>query len=528
VKRADVSAAAQTAGSLVAGRYLLEKAIAVGGMAEVWQARDTFLVRPVALKVPLAHVRARPDLTERFRREAVAAGRLNHPNVVAVYDTGVDPSIGSYLVMELVQGPSLREVLDQEGPLGVEHAVDIAAQVASALSFAHRAGVVHRDVKPANILVADRLAKVVDFGIAKATFGDDATQTDVTLGTARYLSPEQVEGRQPDERSDLYSLGVVLYEMVCGCAPYDADSDLALALKHLTGEPPLPSSLRPDVPKWLEELILRALSKSPDDRQQTAADFRRELVSRTPTPSAQREVDTGEWPVVAPIRSLSRDDSPTTAWESPPRAAVDSVPSPPRGGLRRGMIAALGLLLVGGLAAGGVGLARGHGHGRGRSGAALAGASASTTAGGGANRAVPIAAGLAFDPEGDGIEDNADLPLLYDGNTSTAWHTEHYTNEHFGNLKGGVGFIVQTQSRAALRRLRLFSQDQGWTFEVYESSQLQPGLAGWGKPVASATMRAPSVSVNLPAKQAAYVLVWITDLGPGNTVVGVGEAQLFS
>ena len=266
-------------GRVVAGRYRLEHLLARGGMAEVWQARDSLLDRPVAVKAPLAHLRSRPEFMARFRREAVASAKLNHPNVVAVYDTGSDDDLGAYIVMELVPGRSLRQLMQGEEPLPVDRAVAIAAQVATALGFAHTHGVIHRDVKPANVLITppDRV-KVVDFGIAKAVQSDDLTQTDVTLGTARYLSPEQVDGRPPDARSDIYALGVVMFEMLCGHPPFDADTDLALALKHLTDEPPLPSLSRPSVPAWLEGVILTALAKSPDDRYQSAAELRQALL----------------------------------------------------------------------------------------------------------------------------------------------------------------------------------------------------------------------------------------------------------
>ncbi|MGH9065326.1 MAG: protein kinase domain-containing protein, partial [Acidimicrobiales bacterium] len=265
-------------GRVLAGRYHLVSFIASGGMAEVWEGRDALLARPVAVKMPLPHVARQDQAMRRFRREAVAAARLGHPNVVAVFDTGTDGP-DSFIVMERVQGVSLREVLDREGALAVDRAVGIGAQVAAALAFAHRAGLVHRDVKPANILVtADGVVKVTDFGIAKAVLDEDLTQTNATVGTARYLAPEQIEGGPSSGRTDVYALGIVVYEMLCGRPPFEADSDIALAMKHLREPPPPPSSIRPDVPGWLEAVVLRALAKDPSARFETAAGLRRALL----------------------------------------------------------------------------------------------------------------------------------------------------------------------------------------------------------------------------------------------------------
>ncbi len=205
-------------GRLIGGRYRLDRLIATGGMAQVWEATDETLARKVAVKLLHPHLAADESFVERFRREAVAAARLSHPAIVSIYDTCSDGDVEA-IVMELVHGSTLREYLNEHGALEPGQAVAILAEVADALDTAHRSGVVHRDIKPANILLStDGRVLVADFGIAKA--GSDLTATNTTLGTAKYLAPEQVEGGAVDARTDVYALGVVLYEALCGRAPF--------------------------------------------------------------------------------------------------------------------------------------------------------------------------------------------------------------------------------------------------------------------------------------------------------------------
>jgi tRNA A-37 threonylcarbamoyl transferase component Bud32 len=252
-------------------------------MAEVWEGQDAILRRAVAVKVLRTHLAADVTFVERFRREAVNAARVAHPCVVATYDAGVDEGT-AYIVMELVQGQTLRQLLTASAPLDPGLAVAIALQIADALADAHRAGLVHRDIKPANILLCDDggglRVKVTDFGIAKvgADLGGDLTLVGTVLGTPKYLSPEQVEGGvEPDARSDLYSLGVVLFEMLTGRPPFDAATGMATALAHLRDPAPRLASVRPDVSAGLDAFVARLLEKSPADRPPTAVAVRRAL-----------------------------------------------------------------------------------------------------------------------------------------------------------------------------------------------------------------------------------------------------------
>lgn len=259
-------------------RYHIEREIARGGMAEVYLARDQSLNRLVALKALFPEYAREPSFVERFRREAQAAANLNHPNIVAIHDWGQES--GTYfIVMEYVEGRSLRDLINTDGPIDPGRAADIAAEIASALAFAHRSGVVHRDVKPGNVLLTQTgTVKVTDFGIARAGIGDALTQTGSVMGTATYFSPEQAQGLAVDGRSDVYSVGVVLYEMVCGVPPFTADSPVSVAYKHVREEPAPPSQLNPDVPLALEQIILSALAKDPDHRYQSADDLRADIL----------------------------------------------------------------------------------------------------------------------------------------------------------------------------------------------------------------------------------------------------------
>jgi eukaryotic-like serine/threonine-protein kinase len=277
---------------ILAGRYRLDEIIGRGGMSTVYRGTDLALDRVVAVKValdPLAE--ENPVYVARFKREAHAAAALNHPGIVTVYDAGTDGPT-RFIVMEYVRGRSLAQILRDERPLEPARAARIAAAVADALSAAHAAGIVHRDIKPGNVMVADDGAvKVLDFGIARTEDAVTITQTALVLGTAPYMSPEQALGQPADARSDIYSLGCVLYEMLTGEPPFMAEVPAGVMHQHVRVAPRPPVALNPQVPSRLNALVLEMLAKSPDDRPQTAAQVRDRLIEAATGAEALAEAE---------------------------------------------------------------------------------------------------------------------------------------------------------------------------------------------------------------------------------------------
>jgi serine/threonine-protein kinase len=268
----------------LSSRYELGEIIGFGGMSEVHKARDLRLSRDVAIKVLRADLARDPTFYLRFKREAQNAAALNHPAIVAVYDTGeaeVDGGPLPYIVMEYVDGDTLRDIVRSKGPMAPRRAMEVVADVCAALDFSHKAGIVHRDMKPANIMINRAGAvKVMDFGIARAIAdsSNPMTQTAAVIGTAQYLSPEQARGETVDARSDVYSVGCVLFEILTGEPPFTGDSPVAVAYQHVREDPRLPSHVHSGVPRELDSVILKAMSKNPANRYQTAAEMRADLI----------------------------------------------------------------------------------------------------------------------------------------------------------------------------------------------------------------------------------------------------------
>src|SRR5690348_18439161 len=263
-------------GSVFDGRYRIERKLGAGGMADVYLAEDQELGRRVAIKILNDRHAADDSFIERFRREAKNAAGLSHPNIVSIYDRG-EAEGTYYIAMEYLDGRSLKELIVGRGPAPIKTAIDYARQILAAVGFAHKHGIVHRDIKPHNVLVGgEGRLKVTDFGIARSG-ASQMTEVGSIIGTAQYLSPEQARGAPVDQTSDLYSVGVVLYEMLTGVVPFSGDTPVEIAMKHLSSTPEAPSAKRAEVPRELDLVVLRALAKDPADRYQSAEEMDADL-----------------------------------------------------------------------------------------------------------------------------------------------------------------------------------------------------------------------------------------------------------
>jgi serine/threonine-protein kinase len=498
----------------VGRRYQLVRLIARGGMAEVWEGVDEVLARPVAVKVLLPHLARDAAFVERFRREAVAAARLSHPNIVALFDTCSDGG-SEAIVMALVRGSTLREVLDQDGPLSPARVIAIGAQVADALDHAHRSGLIHRDVKPGNILLSDDgRVLVADFGIAKAAeTANDLTEVGQIVGTAKYLSPEQVEGKPLDVRSDVYSLGIVLYEALCGRPPFDGDNSTVTALARLTTTPLTPRQVRPGVPRALESVLMKAMARLPDQRYPTAAALRQALLAVDPS---AHDLDLSDQTVSSTIDL--RGVTSSSADPTPPGGVAAFARQ------ERSWIVPAALIVVIAATVGLVGALLSRTEvGRDLFEAVRPGDDAAEApvddVGVEEPPGGPVVTGraVAFDPLGnDGGENDQELGALTDGDPATAWSTDRYNSRTLGNLKPGVGFVLPLQAATDVQRVELDTATTGWAASVHVADGAPGELAGWGEPVAQVTGAGTSATFELGGRTAGNVLVWFTDLGNGS------------
>ncbi len=524
---------------LLVGRYRLERRIGQGGMAEVWVAVDEQLDRRVAVKWLKPNLATDAVVAERFRREAIAVAGLNHPNIVSVHDV-FEHDGRQAVVMQLVEGRSLRQVLDSQKRLGPELTIHVGASVAAALDAAHGAGFVHRDVKPGNILVTeDGRVLLTDFGIAKGLDGleADLTSDNVMMGTAKYLSPEQVRGNKLDGRADLYSLALVLYECLAGRVPFLGQSDADTALARLQRDPTDLAHLRPTLPISLVNLIHRTLARNPAHRPATGAELRRELMNVDTTPP---HIDG------TPIEPPTPRERPVRAGESGRLARPETIapsPSPelfdnpsaaiPRRSTRPWVAVGLAATLIA---------------------ITVLGIILSTQQDDPAGSVQPLpevtAAPIidrnvtdpiilddvedvlttpeepivsegsvsvaAWDPRGDnGSENDAQAPLaLADGSRDTAWSTECYSDKYLG-AKGGVGLVI-TLPAASTGRLNFESLNGPFGLEVLATDGAEPPAdpSGWTK-LGNTTYNSEPGAVSVPVTTAAtYVAIWITELGP--------------
>ena len=505
---------------MLGGRYLLEEPIATGGMAMVWRAHDELLARTVAIKILHDHLAANEAFRERFRREAIAAAKLTHPNVVGLFDTGSDDS-RVYLVMEYVDGPTLRDVLRDLGSLEPGEAAAIGEKIARALAYAHERGLVHRDVKPANVLIGeDGTVKIADFGIAKAEAGaDDLTTPGMVLGTAAYVAPEQVRGEEVDGQADQYALGCLLYEMLTGQQPFKGDTAVATAALRLEHDPLPPRSLRAGIPRGLDDVVLRAMARDPAARHASLAHLADALA-----PFAAMDATAALTPLADSGRAAAwaagpvADDAPTLSGTPPygygqplPPSALPYAGSTAEDSFLRSegrwIAPILGLVALAGLLVG-VGLATGVLEPSSGFPIRIARESAPGQAG---ELIAPVGIDAFDPPPGDGSENDSDLPKILDGDDATSWRTDLYRNSpQFGNLKEGVGFWVDLGASRTLHSVALKTTTPGISYQVRVADGPAPTVEGWrlvGTVESAEGLDQVGFAEPVTAR---YVLVWIT------------------
>lgn len=554
--------------AILGQRYRLERRLAQGGMAEVWLATDLSLTRQVAVKLLKPTLAADPVLAERFRREAIAVAQLSHPNIVAVYDA-IEEKIGGErrqaVVMQLINGKSLRQLLDEQKRLSPDLTMHIGACVAAALDAAHRGGLVHRDVKPGNILITpDGRVLLTDFGIAKGLGGDgdDLTSPNVMMGTAKYLSPEQVRGRRLDGRADLYSLGLVLYECLAGRVPFLGETDADTALARLNRDPTDLTRLRPTLPYGLAALIHRLLARKPDDRYASGAELRNELqrIAALPRPDATTDHsrETGRTPprgsrppgntTTAPMAPGQGARGATTARQSPVGPTRSATPvggyQPVRNGRPAGAprladrtptstarprqrpnrkyeqrtgpsLMVVGGLLVAALLVTTVLIVT---MGTGGTSDDLPPTTVVPTSAPVVTEAVATVAGAGiaaihtFDPDGDGEERDDLAALAIDGDPETAWSTVCYANEYLGG-KQGVGLVLDLGG-ASSGVLSIDIASAPYQVRVYTTAAATAptSFSGWGSPADSFAGAEPQVATTV-INNATFVLVSFVQLG---------------
>jgi eukaryotic-like serine/threonine-protein kinase len=480
-------------GDVIADRYELEELVGSGGMSSVFRARDVQLDRRVAIKILHAHYADDPEYIERFRREARAVAQLSHPNIVTVIDRGDDRG-RQYIVFEHVEGENLKELVQRTGRLPVRRALELVLPVADGLAFAHEHGLVHRDVKPQNVLLSrEGDVKVTDFGIARSLDVEHGvTQTGTVMGTGEYLAPEQASGQPVSPATDVYSLGVVLWELLAGDVPFVGENFVAVALRHVNEPPPSLREQRPDVSPRLDAAVTRALAKDPAHRFPSMAALAAELRACL----AEAEGD-------AP----AEDQSALTLVGAPAVSAPATAPARPPGRPRRRRPVALYALLA--LVAAGAALAatlllggsRHHHSGSGAGGAS-------------SGSAVQLSGVGDYNPSPSKDSHANTAAAATDGNPSTIWYTQIYRSPTFGGLMApanGLGLLLDAGKSVKLTRITVRTPTPGLTAQIRAGSSPN----GPFSPDSAARTVGESTTFTLQGATARYYVVWITQLPSG-------------
>jgi eukaryotic-like serine/threonine-protein kinase len=467
-------------GEVIAGRYELEELVGTGGMSSVYRAEDRMLERKVALKILHDYHGADEASIERFRREARSAAQLSHPNIVTVIDRGED-SGRHFIVFEYVQGENVKALLERDGRLPPRRALELAIATGDALAFAHAHGLVHRDVKPQNVLLnGDGEAKVTDFGIARAVDVQSVTESGTVLGTSYYIAPEQASGRGVDAQTDVYSLGVVLFELLTARLPFEGENFVAVAMQHIHEAPPSVLEFRPDVPVRVAHAIERALAKDPADRFESMEEFVSELRACLADLGTEPEHDST---LIIPARpsAPSRPRSRPVRRRRRPAWPV--------------VLLALGLLLLAGVVAAALALSRDS--------------SPDEEPAGAAGGQIRLTAAADYDPEGGDGEHPELVARATDNNAQTYWRTEEY--EDFSATKSGVGLVLDAGREVQPSEIVVQSSTPGFTARIDAGAQ----TSGPFEPATEEQEVGSSTTFELDDVEARYFVVWITKLPGG-------------
>jgi tRNA A-37 threonylcarbamoyl transferase component Bud32 len=472
-------------GETIAGRYEVEELVGHGGMSSVYKARDALLERHVALKILHEQYSTDEDFVERFKREARSVAQLQHPNIVTVIDRGEEDG-RQYIVFEYIEGENLKEHVVRKGRLDVREALEIADEVARGLAFAHEQGLIHRDVKPQNVLLnGDGRAKVTDFGIARTLDVDGMTQTGTILGTSNYIAPEQASGQPVDAHSDVYALGAVLYELLAGEVPFPGESFVAVAMKHMHEPAPNLLDVRRGVPLRVAAAVDRALEKDPEQRFPTMDAFAAELGA------CLAELDQGaegdKTMVIPSARRAARRRKQVSRWP-----------------IVIGLLALLAIaaIVIGLIAAGGT-----------NNGGAPA-----------ASKRIEVTGLTSYDPFGDNKEEHSAAAVnITDRDPATYWSTERY-NDAPALGKPGVGVVIDGGTLVELAQLVVVTDTPGFTAEIEATNTVggTPAKVSDSKVVGKTTTF--DISSNGPKR---YYVIWITKLPPGLNYAHVNEVRAF-
>jgi serine/threonine-protein kinase len=507
-------------GTLLGGRYRLDAQIGRGGMSTVYRAFDTVLERPVAIKLMHREIAADSDQLERFRREARSVAQLNHPHIVTVIDAGEEPSEDGeggtpYIVLEYVEGETLKQLIRREGPLEITQAVAYSIEIARALGAAHERLIVHRDVKPQNILISEEGgAKITDFGIARTLTEEGLTVAGRVLGTTDYVSPEQALGQPVTGQSDLYSLGVVLYEMLTGQVPFTGETPVAVAMRHVREQVPDLQQLRPEASAATASVVDRAVAKDLDWRYRDAAHMIADLEEVLAVEAARAGQATGE--VTSVLRTLPGETRRRLPWRMQhPARWVASL-------ALLAAIVAIALVAAAQQAHKGTGVAPDV-----HAGVGLQAVGLSQTA------------AHDYNPFGTGPENHNRVQNVVDSDPNTSWSTSHYYEGTLKKAGGtGLGVYLDASPRVAARALEIQTPTPGFDVQIYGAEKVGLSYAygdstplsarGWQGPLASAIAVRNRQRIRISGGHAyRYYLIWLTTLPPGEQSASISELTLF-